>query len=1121
MSDRADAETPPERLRAELEALRIRMQQLEQQAMARMRVEVELRAAQERFELAMSGSNDGIWDWDLSADDVFFSDRFLGLIGYEKGDIEETFDSFLQLLHPEDVAGTRAAIDRVFDGDEHYRTEFRLKTQHEGYRWFLARGRCLYAAGGEPIRFAGSITDIHEQKTAEESKRLSQLTYQTLFETSLDGILVADRGGRIREANQRLREMLGYTAVELQELTLEALTPVKWRVADTHAFNDLARHGACSPYSKEYLHRDGKPLPVELQMWRVEGEGLQIFALVRDMSPRRQAQADLRRIEDQRRLMGDALPARIAYIDASHRYRFTNVHYRRRFGLEDEDLRGRLLRDVIGEEVYAEVLPHIQAALGGESVRFERKENHESGRVTFLNTAYEPFRDESGKVEGFYALITDVTEQKRVAQALESSEQRFRSLCARSPVGIYEADTEGSLVYMNRRWEELTGLSIEELLGQGWIRAIDPEDVGRVTDAWSRSLESGVEFSDEFRVRNRDGEARWIAARSNPIRDEYERLVGHVGMAIDVTERVHAEGELRESLEMLQTMADSLPVLIGYVDADQRYRFNNRVYEEWYGVERSEITGRPVREVMGEESYLGARSVIEAALEGRSQSAEVEQVYPDGKRRVCEAIFTPQRGADGVVRGYWIMAQDITQRKHDEDRIRNLAYFDSLTGLPNRQFFQGEMVEAIARAGTTGTQVGLVFVDLDRFKNVNDTLGHEGGDRLLVQVARRLTRVVDGAALRTESQSAGFSPIARFGGDEFTVMVEHLESAETLEELARTIMQELAEPIEVDGHSIAVSATLGVSVFPRDADSASDLLRTADAAMYDGKRGGRARVVGYTRSMDRENLRRLELEARLREALSNGEFTMVYQVQRTARGGFLSGAEALIRWTHPDLGVVPPSEFIHVAEESGLILPIGEWVFSTVCDQCRAWEEAGYEPLRVGINVSPRQLRDSGLAGRFREITERAGVDPSCLELEITESALVDDPGVVATVIEQLRRVGFQIALDDFGTGYSSLSFLRRFPIDRLKIDRSFVSGIPSNRADCELTAAVIAMAHNLRLKVVAEGVESKIQAEFLAQQGCDELQGFLLGRAETPDKFVRHLHPAKPDLPGRDTLGP
>ncbi len=1111
MTVRDDADKSPERLRAELQMLRTRLEQLEHQATVHQRVECELRAVQERFELATSGANDGIWDWDLTRGEVYFSERFLALIGYEKGEIEESYESFLALLHPDDVARTEESIKRTLEAGDLYRTEFRLRSRDESYRWFLARGRCQYAADGTPIRFAGSIADIEDQKTAEESDRLSRLTYRNLFDTSLDGILVADLDGHVEEVNQRLLDMLGYSAEELRGMCLEELTPERWRATDQHASRELESRGASEPYAKEYLHRDGYAVPIELQIWRVEGERPQLFALVRDMSPRRKAQADLRRMEDQRRLMGDALPARIAYIDRHHRYQFTNVHYRRRFGLEEQDLHGCPLVEVIGEETYAEVLPHIQAALAGESVRFERKEAHESGRVTFLHTAYEPFRNEAGEVEGFYALITDVTEQKRVAQALESSEQRFRSLCARSPVGIFEADAHGSLVYMNRRWEELTGLNIEELLGQGWIRAIHPDDLGRVTDAWTRSLEAGDEYADEFRVLNSGGEARWIVTRSNPIRDEYERLVGHVGTALDVTERVQAEVELRESLEMLQTMADSLPVLIGFIDAEQRYRFNNRVYEEWYGVAREQITGRSIREVMGEANYQRARADVEAALAGESRVTELEQTFPDGKRRVCEAIFTPQRGVSGDVRGYWIMAQDITARKESEDQIWNLAYFDSLTCLPNRQFFQKEAAEAIERAKAEGSKAGLIFIDLDRFKNVNDTLGHEGGDRLLVQVARRLQVVARmSGVLRTRSTAKGFSPIARFGGDEFTILIEDLEGEDMLEELARAIMEALAEPIEVDGHSISITATLGVAVYPSDAISASDLLRHADSAMYQGKRSGRARVVGYSPSMDRENLRRIELEARLREALHAGEFSMAYQVQRTARGGFLAGAEALIRWTHPELGVVPPSEFIGVAEESGLILPIGEWVFSSVCEQCKAWEDAGFEPHRVGINVSPRQLRDTGLAERFREICNYTGVDPSRLELEITESALVDDPGVVATVIEQLRRCGFQLALDDFGTGYSSLSFLRRFPIDRLKIDRSFVSGIPSNRADCELTAAVIAMAHNLRLKVVAEGVESKIQAEFLAQQGCDELQGFLLGRAEPPERFTRHLSPAK-----------
>ena len=865
------------------------------------------------------------------------------------------------------------------------------------------------------------------------------MTYQNLFETSLDGIIVTSLDGRIEEVNQRICDLLGYQTREFLALRYQDLTPDRWGIADAHAISQLERTGAAEPYTKEYLHKDGHPVPVELQIWKVAGERPQLFGLIRDLSPRRKAQADLKRVEHQRKLMGDALPARIAYVTPDYRYQFTNIHYRKRYGLDDEDLRGRLLREVIGERTFQEVLPHMETALAGRAVSFERKEEHESGRVSYLHTAYEPFRNEAGDVEGFYALIADVTEQKRVAQALESSEMRFRSLCARSPVGIFEVDSEGSLVYMNRRWEELTGLSIEELLGQGWIRAIHPDDLGMVTAQWTESMSGGREFVSEFRLRHGDGQVRWVASRSNPIRDEYDRLVGHVGIAIDVTERKNAETELHESLEMLQTMSDSLPVLIGFVDADQRYLFNNVVYEEWYGVSRDQITGHSVREVMGEESYERVRSDIEAALAGESRVKEFLQTYPDGKTRTCEASLMPQQGEDGEVRGYWILAQDITSRKRSENQIRDLAYFDVLTGLPNRQFFQTELDQAIARGKAKESMVGVVFVDLDRFKNVNDTLGHEGGDRLLAQVARRLVDVAgQSAEFGNASEAPGFVPLARFGGDEFTLFVESLESEEALESLTGRIMESLSEPIEVDGRSISITATLGVAVFPRDAEDASDLLRLADSAMYEGKRSGRARVVGYTRSMDERNLRRIELEAQLREALRTGQFTMNYQVQRAARGGVLSGAEALIRWRHPELGWVPPSEFIGVAEESGLILPIGEWVFASVVAQCRAWDEDGYEPVRVSVNVSPRQLRDVGLAARLQDICDREGVESERIEIEITESALIDDPGVVATVIESLRRNGFQIALDDFGTGYSSLSNLAAFP-DRPPQDRSLL----------------------------------------------------------------------------------
>ncbi len=446
------------------------------------------------------------------------------------------------------------------------------------------------------------------------------------------------------------------------------------------------------------------------------------------------------------------------------------------------------------------------------------------------------------------------------------------------------------------------------------------------------------------------------------------------------------------------------------------------------------------------------------------------------------------------------------------DRIRHLAYFDSMTELPNRQALH-TMIEDAVEAGEDDS-LAVLFFDVDRFKQLNETLGHPGGDTLLRGIAERLRGAVRSLGLADRKQ---MPPISRYGGDEFALLLPGPITKDQANAYAEMVVERLAEPFEIDERRFGISVTAGYAVYPDDADVAEELLRKADAAMAEGKRSGRARIVAYSERLDRTSRRKTEIEARLRAALREGGFAVLYQVQKSARGGAVCGAEALLRWRDPELGVVEPGEFVPVAEDTGLIVPIGDWVFAQVCEQCRAWDEAGFQPLRVGVNVSARQLRELDLGRRFEGIVERAGIDPGRIELEITESALIDDGGNVASVIEELRQVGFQLALDDFGTGYSSLSYLRRFPLDRLKIDQSFVAGIPNNRADCELTGAVIAMAHNLRLEVVAEGIESRIQADFLARQGCDELQGYLLGRAEPGHKFARRLELVKPLISGED----
>ncbi len=1110
MRDERFNDIPAEELRAELLALRARVAQYERSAAALDEARESIQVERERFDLVVESSNDGIWDWALERDEVFCSRRFAELLGCSSETAPRTAEAILERVHPDDRAATHDAIQRCLRDGTPYRIEHRLRTEARGYRWFLSRGMSRRDARGRPVRFAGSLCDIDGRRNAEKALARSSTTYRNLFHTSMDAILVTDLEGRVQDANRRFLQLTGHTLDALRRTCHGDLTPPQWNAADRAARDEIDADGFSKRYEKELRHADGHHIPVVLQTWRVDGETPQLFAVVRDLSEHRDARHALQRSEDRLRIVADSLPARIVYIDRDLRLGFSNRSYRDRYGLADEDISGRDLREVIGDEIFETVRRYIDVALSGRPVSFERKERLPSGKTAHLHSAYAPVFDAQGNVEGFYALITDVSEQKRVAEALESSEQRFRSLAAGAPAAVFEADAKGRLVYANRYWEGLVGLTIEEILGQGWVRMVHPDDIERVSETWREAVERGRACNVEWRARRRDGEVRWIVSRSKPILDEYDRVRGHVGMAIDVTQRRRAEEEALASAKRLEMMADSVPVLIGFVDERQRYQFNNAVYERWYGLSRDELRGRSIREVLGEENYQAALPHIEAALRGEAVETELWQTHADGKTRYLLGSFRPQHDEHGRVNGYWVLAQDITEQKQNQDRIQRLAYFDSMTGLPNRQSFQTTLRETLARAEASGETLALLFLDVDRFKQINDSLGHRGGDELLAGVADRLRSVVRTAGIATGSTALA-PPVSRYGGDEFAVLLEGSVDVDRVESLAEHINDRLAQPFEIGGRKLGVSVTTGYAIFPRDASNAEELLRKADAAMFQGKRVGRARVVGYTEQLDRHNRRRIEIEGRLRGALRDGALAVGYQVQKTARGGFVTGAEALLRWKDPELGVVEPGEFIPVAEETGLIVPIGEWVFAQVCEQCRAWADAGFEPIQVSVNLSPRQLHERDLTARLSDIVHAAGIEPGRIELELTESALIDDQGMVGSVVEGLRRAGFRLALDDFGTGYSSLSYLRRFPLHRLKIDRSFVSGIPGNRADCELTAAVIAMAHNLRLEVVAEGVESQIQAEFLAQQGCDALQGFLLGRAEPGHKFARRLELAKP----------
>jgi diguanylate cyclase (GGDEF)-like protein len=444
--------------------------------------------------------------------------------------------------------------------------------------------------------------------------------------------------------------------------------------------------------------------------------------------------------------------------------------------------------------------------------------------------------------------------------------------------------------------------------------------------------------------------------------------------------------------------------------------------------------------------------------------------------------------------GIMLSLRILQQRRRTEDRVNHIAFHDDLTSLPNRLMLTRRLDQALSRHRRAGTRLAILFMDLDRFKVINDSLGHDVGDLLLRQVADRLL-----------AQSREGDMVARMGGDEFIVLIENQENLQDIAACAKRLVVELSAPYELGRNGCHVTLSIGISVFPSDGSDSQALLKAADVAMYRAKETGRNNYLYYSPSMNVHTAERLELESDLRHALERGEFLLHYQPKVEVATGLIIGIEALLRWKHPLRGLISPMDFIPLAEETGLIVPIGEWVLATACARTKAWQDKTRTNLGVAVNLSARQFADPMLLPRLTQIIHASGLDPSGLELEITESVVMSHGESAVAALEKLKSAGVQIAMDDFGTGYSSLAYLKRFPIDTLKVDRSFIRDIPSDSGDMKITRAIIAMAHSLKLKVVAEGVETADQLQFLKAQRCDAVQGYFLFRP-VPEEQVAEV---------------
>ena len=549
--------------------------------------------------------------------------------------------------------------------------------------------------------------------------------------------------------------------------------------------------------------------------------------------------------------------------------------------------------------------------------------------------------------------------------------------------------------------------------------------------------------------------------------------------------------ELLMANEEMHAVFQAIPDQLFHINKDNRIVIYKSGNNDTHYLTSSKLINRSIEEVTSREvSARFVQGLDRLRSDKKPVSFEFTLIH-ERRAYYYEVRMMPVKGTQAIA-----MVRDITERKLAEEQIAYLAYHDSLTGLPNTRLFKDRLSQGVEQARRNDKMMAVLFLDLDRFKLINDTMGHDVGDQLLQVIAERLMEAVrrtDAIAMNTIAAMS--TSVARLGGDEFTIMLEDISGTQAVSRICERLIEQVSRPLELRGQEVYTSVSIGIAIYPHDGDSVDVLLKNADVAMYHAKAHGRNNYQFFTESMNQASEERFQLENSMRKALQNNEMKLYYQPQVSVSSGQIVGMEALIRWEHPEKGFISPAAFIPIAEESGLIVQIGEWVIHEACRQSAKWLKSGFKPVRISVNVSAKQLQEETLVEIIEHSFETYGVDANTLGIELTETAIILEPKIALTRLEMIKQLGVKLSMDDFGTGYSSLSYLKRFPIDTLKIDQSFIRSVTVDNEDGALVKAIIAMAHALGMDVVAEGVELQEQLEFLGLHGCDTMQGYLFSR--------------------------
>lgn len=833
-------------------------------------------------------------------------------------------------------------------------------------------------------------------------------------------------------------------------------------------FRIIRADGEC-----RWIHSEGV---VELSSQK---KPLRVFGTFQDVTSGKRMERQLKQRESQLRAVMDAAQSMIMIVRCSDGVvRFSNPSCQRLLGIEPEELRGMLFssfcKNLKDYELLTEAID--DEGVSGFDLTLLRSD---SGKpVTFLLGAQRIIYD--GEV-CFVADLVDISRMLKTQAALADSEERFRLFAENAPGAFWLAGAQWeSIDFLSRGFESISHSPVDEVLKdvERFFDVIHSDDRDRVACVFRKASE--IPEIVEYRIVRPDGDIRWVRSTCFATFDGKGRLINIGGISEDVTSVYHNTQRLKLAASVYENTAEAIVV----TDCNNKIVSVNAAFTQITGYSLDEVKGMNPAVLSSGRQEKDFYADMWASLSHYGRwKGEVWNRKRDGELYAEWLSITALKNDDGDIENYVAVFTDITDRKEKEELIRYQANYDALTGIPNRVLFHDRLEQSVANVRRRGGQGALMFIDLDRFKEVNDTLGHEAGDELLKEVAARLTRIV------RESDT-----VARLGGDEFTVMLSVVDSLAGVNLVAEKIIQDLSKEYALEGNKAHISASIGITIFPEDGCDTKSLLQNADQAMYAAKSAGRQTYRYFTMDMQQAVLERQTLQQDLRQALDNEEFCLYYQPIVDATGCIVK-MEALVRWCHPEKGMIPPDQFIGLAEESGLILSLGEWVFAEAVRQLSIWQNLKPE-LRMAVNLSSRQIStdDSHVEG-FSDILKRFAVSSSCITLEVTESLFLDPAGTAISKLESLRQEGFSIAIDDFGTGYSSLSYLKMLPLSIIKIDKSFVSDLDKDEGDKVLVNAILSIAVSMELEVVAEGVETEYQAQYLKDNGAQMQQGWFYSK--------------------------